>query len=130
LVEGEEEQLLQSRTVLRNQERLAEGVGAAYGALYDGEENPSALELCQIAASTLAPLERYLPQLGALAQKLEEVSDVLSDCAEELRDIRDSMESGEYDLDSLETRLDLIYRLKKKYGGSVEEILYDEPAEE
>ena len=123
LQDGEEETLTARRDLLRNAERLTQAMDGAWAALTGGEDGLGAAALLAQAAEELAQGGRHSPGLAQLAQRAQELRYEAEDIADSLRDQRDSLEFYPGELDELESRLDLLHRLKKKYGGSVEEML-------
>ena len=120
---GEEEQLAARRQVVSHAQAILEQVSAAHGALTGGDEFGGAADLLGAASGSLE-------SAAALDESLKESSERLSELyytARELAaDLADRLETYGFDpaeLDRLEERLDAIYRLKQKYGGSVEEVL-------
>ncbi|WP_418971655.1 DNA repair protein RecN [Allofournierella sp.] len=120
---GEEEQLAARRQVVSHAQTILEQVSAAHGALAGGDEFGGAADLLGAASGSLE-------SAAALDESLKESSERLSELyytARELAtDLADRLETYGFDpaeLDRLEERLDAIYRLKQKYGGSVEEVL-------
>lgn len=120
LKEGEQEELDRRRMMYRNSEKIASAVGAAKSALDGGEEAEGAVSAVSEAAGKLSSAERYLPELHNLAERLQNISYDLEDCSGELSGYTDQMEYNPAELNRIETRLDTIYRLGLKYGGSVE----------
>ncbi len=120
---GEEEQLTERQTLLQNAEKLVSGVQSAASALLGGEDSDGAVSLLTEAGRSLGRLSDYSGQLAALAQRLDSLMYELQDAAEELRDLREAFEFSPGELEQVESRLDAIYRLRRKYGGSVEEVL-------
>jgi len=123
LREGEEEELSQRREVLRNAERLTDAVDGAWQALTGGEEGEGAVSLLMEAESRLAQGGRYSDELRGLSEKAAQLRCDADDLAELVRDMRGALDFYPGELDEIEERLDKLYRLKKKYGGSVEEML-------
>ena len=123
LREGEAEELSQRREVLRNAERLTGAVDGAWQALTGGEEGDGAVSLLMEAGNRLAQGGRYSPELQALSEKAEQLRCDADDLAELVRDLRGTLDFYPGELDEIEERLDRLYRLKKKYGGTVEEML-------
>jgi len=120
---GEEEALNERREVLRNAADLAQAAQGAHFALSGDEDAPGAVEL-------LMEAERALEAVAGVSSELDELRARLTDCrcqaqdvADTARDLSGGFEFEPGELDQLEGRLDLLYRLKKKYGGSVEEML-------
>ncbi len=123
LKEGEDEALAARRDLLRNAGRIMDGVESAYYALSGGENGEGAVSLLMGAEQSLRDVGRYSEQTAQLAQKAAEVRYAADDLAELVRDLRDSFEFSAGDLDEIESRLDTIYRLRKKYGSTVAEML-------
>ncbi len=123
LREGEEAELTERREVLRNAERLTDAVESALQALTGGDEGEGAVSLLSQAAQSLASGGRYSAALSELADKAGELGYALEDLAERVRDERGGLDFYPGELDEIEERLDALYRLKKKYGGSEGEML-------
>ena len=120
---GEDEQLENRRKLLQNAEKLSEALTAAAMALSGGEDASGAVDLVGEADHALARIARYDEGLAALGDRLSNLQYELEDVAGELRDHLDQMAYSGEELEQIESRLDVIHRLKRKYGGSVEEIL-------
>ena len=123
LREGEDEELSQRREVLRNAERLTDAVDGAWQALTGGEDGEGAVSLLMEAGNRLAQGGRYSEGLRELSEKAEQLRCDADDLAELVRDLRGTLDFYPGELDEIEERLDRLYRLKKKYGGTVEEML-------
>ena len=109
---GEEEELTERRDLLRNA-----------GKLSGDEEREGAAALLGEAEQSLHAAGRISTQAAELLEKLTEVRCAADDIAEQIRDLRDAFDFEPGELDQIESRLDVLHRLKKKYGGSVEEML-------
>ena len=120
---GEEEALTERRNLLRNAGKLIEAVEGAHLALSGDEEREGAAGLIGAAESSLHAAARLSGQVAELVDRLTELRCSADDLAEQVRDLRDGFDFEPGELDELERRLDVIYRLKKKYGGSVEDML-------
>ncbi len=123
LREGEDEELSQRREVLRNAERLTDAVDGAWQALTGGEDGEGAVSLLMEAGNRLAQGGRYSEGLRELSEKAEQLRCDADDLAELVRDLRGTLDFYPGELDEIEERLDKLYRLKKKYGGSTAEML-------
>ena len=123
LQEGEDEELFQRREVLRNAERLTDAVDGAWQALTGGEDGEGAVSLLMEAGNRLAQGGRYSEGLRELSEKAEQLRCDADDLAELVRDLRGTLDFYPGELDEIEERLDRLYRLKKKYGGTVAEML-------
>jgi len=121
---GEEEELTRQRHLLTNAERLTLLTSEAYQALYEGEEGRrSALDALGEALQQVGALEKLDPELAGVHESLETIFLQVEEDARHLRAYRDEVEYDPARLSQVEDRLDLIYRLKRKYGDSVAEIL-------
>ncbi len=120
---GEQEELERRRSLYRNGAKIAAAVAGAKEALDGGEETEGAVSAVSDAAGRLGEAERYLPELHALSERLQGIAYDLEDCSAELRGYTDQTEFDPAELDRVEARLDALYRLGLKYGGSVENML-------
>ena len=123
LKEGEQEELDSQRSMYRNSEKIASAIAQAKEALDGGEDVEGAVSAVSAAADSVGSAGQYIPDLQKLAERLQSVSYELEDCREELRGYDDRLEYDPSELDGIETRLDTIYRLGLKYGGSVSNML-------
>ena len=123
LSSGEDEQLEARRKVLQNAEKLVDGLAKAVSALYGDDERDGASGLVSEAAHALARITRYDEQLAELHAKVSDLMYVVQDAAEELRNRMEELSYSGDELEQIESRLDVIHRLRRKYGNSVDEIL-------
>ncbi len=120
----EEEALLEKRLKIRNIEKITKQVNTVYHALYRNEKGYSASELLDKAASALDSMSEIMPEAQAFSEKLSGFRYEIEDIAETVRAyVDDSEGSPTLLLDKVETRLEAIAKLKKKYGATVEEVL-------
>ncbi len=120
---GEDEKLEARRKRLQNGEKMKSGLREAVYALYGGEESDGACSLVTAAERELASLCRWDESIEPLRAKLDDLNYALQDVTEELRDLRDGLSFSEEELEQLEERLDLLHKLRRKYGANTEEIL-------
>ncbi|MCD8047001.1 MAG: DNA repair protein RecN [Clostridiales bacterium] len=120
---GEDEELSQRRQKLRNADKLMDGLEEATVALSGSDEEDGAVTLLGRAENALRSLGRYSESLAQIADSLAEARYAVDDLAEQVARERDGLEVSPGELDQLEGRLDLIYRLRKKYGDTVEDML-------
>jgi len=120
---GEDEALLQRRDLLRNAEKLMDAVESAHFALSGDDDREGAASLLSDAESALRTGGRYSDEIAQLAEKASDACCVVDDLAELVRDLRSAFDFSTGELDEIEGRLDVIYRLRKKYGNTVEEML-------
>ncbi|MBP8640957.1 MAG: DNA repair protein RecN [Oscillospiraceae bacterium] len=121
LRQGEEEQLSARRDLLHNAEKLTDAITSAYGALYGGDDN--AVSLTENAKAEIIRAVRYCDDLSSVEKTLTDASFMLRDAAETLRDFLKSLDFSPQEYDRLETRLSLLRKLSKKYGGGEKELL-------
>lgn len=120
----EEEPLRQELTRLANAENLAELSQQALTLLDEGSpETPAVSDLLGQALSALEALSRIDRDLAGLAESVQDASETLTEVARDLRAYSESIEFNPRRLEQAEERLDLIQRLKRKYGGSIEAVL-------
>ena len=120
---GEDESLEQRRKILQNAEKLSDGIHSAVECLYGGDDTDGAASLLAEAERELARLARYTDAYHELHEKVSDLMYQVQDAAEELRDARDDLSYSADELEQIESRLDIIHRLRRKYGASCEEIL-------
>ena len=121
---GEDEDLALERDRAANAERIIELSDRAYRALYDGlDREGSVMDLLGRVSQDLAQLEQFDPSLGQARESADVLTHQVDELARTLRSYRDSIEYNPERLQELEGRLDLIRGLKRKYGGTIEEIL-------
>ncbi|MDW8395022.1 MAG: DNA repair protein RecN [Anaerolineae bacterium] len=121
---GEEAELQEEHARLANAEALAAWADEAYSALYESRRDaPSAIDQVAQALRALANLERFDKQFAEHHRALEEASVVMDEIARTLRDYRDRIEFNPRRLQQVEDRLELLKKLKRKYGESVEAVI-------
>ena len=120
---GEDEALDARKNLLRNAGKLMEAVQTAEYALSGGDEVQGACGLISEAEGAVHAAVRHCPQLEGMTEKLAALRSAAEDVVETLYDLRRDMDFSPEELDQMESRLDQIYRLKKKYGNSVDEML-------
>ncbi len=119
---GEEEELREERERLLHAQALKEACQAAYHALY-AAEGYSAFDMVGRAQASLRPVAPLAPALREAMEALDRTGAELEEVARSLRAFAASLEHDPSRLEQVEERLELISRLKRKYGGSIEEVL-------
>jgi len=122
LQEGEES-LLARRNILRNGEKFLSAVSRADACLNGGDEGLGAVSAIKEAEDALHGLRSLGDEFVELSHRLEALRCEAYDLAETIRDKKDEYDFSPQELDAVESRCDQLYRLKKKYGSSVEEML-------
>lgn len=120
---GEDETLEARRKLLQNAEKLSDGLDAAVAGLYGDEDSDGAAALLTQAERALAKLGRYGDSLEALHARVADLMYQVQDVAEELRDRRADFAYSGDELEAIESRLDVIHRLRRKYGATCQDIL-------
>jgi DNA repair protein RecN (Recombination protein N) len=120
-VQGEDEALENERRVLQNVARIEEAASAAYAAVYDDPE--SALSRARAASRRVEELCRIDASLNPVREHLKNAGLALEEAAFTLRDYLSSLEANPGRLEEVENRLAALDRLKRKYGGSIAEVL-------
>ena len=120
---GEDEELEQKRKLMRSGEKLMTALSEAAEALYGGEETDGAASLIAQAARSLSAVSGFSEEAARVQSVVEELSFGVQDAAEQVRDLRDSFDFSPEALEEVEGRLDVIQRLKRKYGASCADIL-------
>lgn len=123
LREGEEESLLERRELLRNAEKFMDAFDRADAALSGGDDGLGAAAQLREAENALRGIRSLSDRFSQLAERLEALYSDVYDLAESVRDERASFDFSPQELDAVESRADQLYRLKKKYGASVGEML-------
>ena len=130
---GEEEELLEQKKRLGSMEKLMRLTGEGLALLYDGNDRmPSACDQLGDALSKLQEAAEIDPALTSFADALADAYAAVEDTARELKREAEKQENDPETLEQIEERLQIIYKLKRKYGGTVEAVLafYDKVAEE
>lgn len=124
LQEGEEDALLEQKKRLSSMERLIRLTGESVTLLYDGDDRaPSACDRLGDALAKLQEAAEYDAALSPLADALADGYAAVEDCARELKREAEKQEADPEELERIEERLQLFYKLKRKYGGSIEAVL-------
>lgn len=122
LEDGEEEELQKRKQFCLNAEKISEAVNDAYAKLSGGEETAGAEEQVSAASESLNAVKDVYPEVREIAERLSEASYEISGCLDDLRAYAGDFDYDPKEIDDIEARLDTIFRLKKKYGGSIKEI--------
>ncbi len=120
---GEDDELEERRTVLKNSYKIASATTKAYGALYEGEDRGSAYDMLWTAIKAIEPISDLDKALSEAYNSLNEASDIISQNARFLKDYCDDVESTSGELDGIEERLEEIDTLKRKYGQDIDAVL-------
>lgn len=120
---GEDEALEERRKILQNAEKISDGMNSAVDCLYGGDDSDGAASLLASAEYALARISKYGDQIATLHEKVMDLMYQVQDLAEEARDARDDLAYSADELEQIESRLDVIHKLRRKYGSDCKEIL-------
>ena len=120
---GEDDALEARRKILQNAEKLSDGMYAAVECLYGSDDTDGAAALLADAERELSRLSRFTDAYSSLHEKVSDLMYQVQDVAEELRDARDDLSYSGDELERIEARLDVIHRLRRKYGATCGDIL-------
>ena len=123
LTPGEEEELTARRGMLRNAEKFLDAVAGADYALNGDDSGGGALSALRQAQDALGGVRHLDDAFGQLYERLGEAYSEVYDIAATVEDKRGELDVSPGELDRVESRMDLLYRLKKKYGATVEDML-------
>ncbi len=120
--EGEEEELLALSKRIKSSENIMELISETIAALDGNGESEGALEELSTAIENCARLAEFFPQYEGLSEKFKEMYYEFEEFANDVKDNADELDFDPALQNRTEKRLDQIFRLKRKYGGSVEEM--------
>lgn len=123
LHEGEDDALEERRKLLQNAEKLSDGLHDVVSCLYGDDDTDGAAALLSRAEYALSRLSRYTDAYAPFQSRLSELSYQLQDAAEEARDTLDGLSYSAEELEQIESRLDVIHKLRRKYGATCADIL-------
>ena len=123
LKSGEDEELEARRKVLQNAEKLSDCLDEATECLYGGDDTDGAASLLSQAERALGKLSRFTDTFASLQEKIADLMYQVQDAAEEVRDARDDLSYSADELETIEARLDIIHKLRRKYGVTCDDIL-------
>ena len=122
LQQGEEEELEEQRSKIHHSQQIIDSLGAAYNALQGGDDYEGSIGLLGQAHEQLGQINEFSSEFAAFYEKLGELYYAGQDLAGDLKTALDDFEFEPAMLNEIEERLDLLYKLKKKYGPTVADI--------
>ena len=123
LTAGEEQTLESRRKVLANASTIRDRVARAHALLSGDDDTPGAVDLLGEASNAMDTAAQLDESLSGVSGTLMDLYYSAKDAAAELIDRLDAYDTNDAELDEIEQRLDLLYRLKRKYGDTVEDII-------
>ena len=123
LVAGEDEELEARRKLLQSAEKIADGMNDAAENLYGGEDSDGAASMLAMAERALARISKYSDSIAEIHEKVADLMYQVEDAARLVLDARDELSYSDEELDRIESRLDVIHKLRRKYGATCADIL-------
>ena len=120
---GEDEALEERRKLLQNAEKISDGMNEAVENLYGSDDTDGAASMLAVAQRALARISRFSDTISELNDKITDLMYQVQDAAELVRDARDELSYSADELEQIECRLDVIHKLRRKYGTTCEDIL-------
>ena len=120
---GEDEELEDRRKLLQNSEKIADGMNDAVENIYGSDDSDGAAGMLATAERALARISRFSDHISDLHERVADLMYQVQDLAEEVRDARDDLAYSADELEEIESRLDVIHKLRRKYGTTCADIL-------
>ena len=120
---GEDEELEERRKLLQNSEKIADGMNDAVENIYGSDDTDGAAGMLATAERALARISRFSDHISDLHERVADLMYQVQDLAEEVRDARDDLAYSADELEEIESRLDVIHKLRRKYGVTCVDIL-------
>lgn len=117
---GERDELKARKSLINNSQKVIESLNIAYEAL---KADGAGIDMITDAESEIANASAYMETLGEASEKITDIRYELEDIAETVRDAMTEVDFDPSELEDIDERLDLLYRLSKKYGDTEEEML-------
>jgi len=120
---GEDEALEERRKLLQSAEKISDGMNEAVMCLYGDDDTDGASGMLSSAEYALARIAKYSETISELHEKVADLMYQVQDAAEMVRDARDDLRYSAEELEQIESRLDVIHKLRRKYGATCVDIL-------
>lgn len=117
---GERDELKARKSLINNSQKVIESLNIAYEAL---KADGAGIDMITDAESEIANASAYMEMLGEASEKITDIRYELEDIAETVRDAMTEVDFDPSELEDIDERLDLLYRLSKKYGDTEEKML-------
>ncbi len=120
---GERDELLSRRKIIANSQKLSESLMLAYSAIAGGDDFPGAASLLFDAARSLSSATEYLDGTEEIANGVSDAAYAVDSYMSDISKLLEDITFDDREIADIEERLDLLYRLSKKYGENEEEML-------
>ncbi|MBR2503895.1 MAG: DNA repair protein RecN, partial [Oscillospiraceae bacterium] len=119
----EEQQLNNDKQLIKNAEHILSSLSDAYNYLFGDDDILGGLSALQEAAMSTEKVSSFAEALSEISAKLNDAAAIAQDAGFELKSFMDDFDIDISDIDTIEERLDVYYRMKRKYGPEVEDVL-------
>lgn len=120
---GEKDELMSRRKLINNSQKLISALNEAYCALGGGEDYNGAASMLFDASRAMSKVTKYLPDTDEMAQNITDFAYTVEAYVSDINNLMDNSNFDERELADIEERLDIIYRMSKKYGETEEEMI-------
>lgn len=120
---GEDDTLEDRRKLLQSAEKIADGMNDAAENLYGSEDSDGAASMLATAERALARISKYSDSISEIHEKVTDLMYQVEDVARLVLDTRDELSYSADELEQIECRLDVIHKLRRKYGATCADIL-------
>ncbi len=120
---GEKEKLLEQKKIIRNREKILSALNLSDKILHGIDDVPGIITELYDLADALGELSEFDSKFRSLSETVNDFKYILEDCSSEVSASLTDLSENEVDINSVEERLDALYRLSKKYGETEEEML-------
>ena len=115
IIEGEKEELIKRKSLIQNSENIISAVENTYAAINGGDDFDGIKSMLENAVSQTASISNIYPEIADISSGLNDMVYQIEEYSDKLREIADNAEYNPMELEQIEDRLDLLYRLGKKY---------------
>ncbi len=122
-IRGEEEELKEQREIFMNSEKISSSISKSKELINGDETNIGALQLLESATNSILEVSPYISTANDLYSRMKNLVYELEDCASEIINMSDDVEYDSDEMEKIELRLDDIYKLTRKYGSNIDEVL-------
>ncbi|MBQ5326510.1 MAG: DNA repair protein RecN [Oscillospiraceae bacterium] len=119
----EEQQLISDKQLIKNAENIITSLSQAYNFIFGDEDVLGGLSAIQEAAMNTEKVSGFAEFLNDITERLNDAAEIVQDAGYELKSYIDDFDFDASDIDAIEERLDVYYRMKRKYGPEVEDVL-------
>lgn len=123
IIEGEKEELIKRKSLIQNSENIISAVENTYAAINGGDDFDGIKSMLENAVSQTTSISNIYPEIADISSGLNDMVYQIEEYSDKLREIADNAEYNPMELEQIEDRLDLLYRLSKKYGSDEADML-------